>query len=130
MHDTADGGAFVVVQLLVENAVGEGAAVGHEIFADVAAGIGEARWKLIRSGEQEQARSLGAVGGKYDGFGLLQVSVALGVEIDGANGAAVFVGFDAMNVAVRANLAAAGFFRHRNNAGERRGFSADFAAEA
>jgi len=53
----------------------------------------------------------GAVGGKNHGFGFLQMNIALPVEIEGAGGAAVLVSLDAMDVAVRANFAAAGFFR-------------------
>jgi len=111
MHDAADRRTLVIVELLIKNAKGDGAAVGHEIFADVAAGVREARGKLIGSGEQQQARSFGAVGGKNHGFGFLQMNIALAVEIEGADCAAVLVSLDAMDVAVRANFAAAGFFR-------------------
>ncbi len=130
MHDAADSRALVIVQLLVESAVGERAAVGHEILADVAAGIRQAGGKLVGRGEQQKPRSFGAVGGKNHGFGFLQVGVALGIEIGGADHATVLVGLDAADVTVGANFATAGFFGHGNYAGERSGLRADFATEA
>src|SRR5215469_8976966 len=51
------------------------------------------------------------------------------VEVGCANYPAVCVGFDAMNVAVGTDFAAAGFFRHANDCCERAGLGADFAAE-
>src|SRR5437899_11691470 len=58
------------------------------------------------------------------------MGVALGIEIDGADGAAVFIGLDATDVTVGADLTAAGFFGHGNHAGERSGLCADFASES
>src|SRR5215472_19189405 len=51
------------------------------------------------------------------------------VEVGCTDDAAVRAGFDAMNVAVGTDFAAAGFFRHANDCCERAGFGADFAAE-
>src|SRR6267154_6255248 len=51
------------------------------------------------------------------------------IEVDSAGGAAVAIHFNAMDVGVRANFAAAGLFGYRNGSGKRTGFCADFAAE-
>src|SRR5713226_10289680 len=114
---------------MLEDGVGDAAAVEHEVLADYAAGVGEAVGELLVGGEEKQARSFGTVGADYDGFGFLQVRVALFVEVDGTGDAAVVVHFDAMDVGVGANLAAAGFLGHANGGGQRAGFCADFAAE-
>src|SRR5260370_21976949 len=55
--------------------------------------------------------------------------VALFVEVDGAGDEAVVVHFNAMDVGVRADFAAAGFLRHADGGGEGAGLCADFAAE-
>ena len=57
------------------------------------------------------------------------MGVALFVEIDGAGDAAVVVHFDAMDVRVGTDFAAAGFFRHADSSGEGARFCADLAAE-
>src|ERR1700732_4247893 len=55
--------------------------------------------------------------------------VALVVEINSAGDAAVAVHLNAMDVRVRTDFAASGFFRHADRRGERAGFCADFTAE-
>src|SRR5277367_2421568 len=57
------------------------------------------------------------------------MSILLGVEIDGASGAAAVIKFDAVNVGVRANLAMTGFFSNADSGGERAGLGADFASK-
>src|SRR6266436_1344869 len=129
MEEAADGETFVIIEGMLENGVGDTAAVEHEVFADHAAGIGEAVGKLFVGGQQKQAGSLRAVGADYDGFCFLQMRVALLVKVDRASHAAVVVHFDAMDVGVGANFAAAGFFRYADGGGEGAGLCADFAAE-
>src|SRR5207244_7614004 len=66
VQDAADGKAFVIVELFVENADGNGAGVKHQILADVAAGIGQAIRKFIGSGKQEEPRRFRAIRGEKD----------------------------------------------------------------
>src|SRR5882762_3852279 len=115
---------------MIEDAGGDAAAVEHEIFADDAAGVGETVGKLFVCGEQQKARSFGTISADDYGFGLLQVRVAMFVEVDSSGGAAVAIHFNAMDVGVRANFAAAGFFCYGNGSGKRTGLCADFAAES
>src|SRR6266852_2404711 len=129
MEEAANGETFVIIEWMLENGVGDTAAVEHEVFADDAAGIGEAVGKLLVRGEEKQAGRFRAVGADYDGFCFLQVRVALFVEVDRSGDAAVVVHFDAMDVGVGANFAAAGFFRYADGGGEGAGLCADFAAE-
>src|SRR5580704_12320021 len=129
VEDAADGEAFVIVERLFKYSRGNAAAVEHQILADIAAAIGEAIGKLLVGGEQEQTRSFRAVRADDDGFGFLALDVSPGVEINGAGGAAGGVKFDAMNVGIRADFAAAGFFGHANRGGEGAGCCADFATE-
>ena len=129
VKDAADGVALVVVGLLFKNADGDRAGVEHQIFADVAAGIGEPVGKFAGRGKQKQARSFGAVRGENDRFGFLQMYVFLVVEIDGAGGAAPFVDFNLVNVAVGTDFAFARFFGEGNHAGERAGLGSYFAGE-
>ncbi len=129
MEDAADREAFVIVEGMLENGGGDTAAVEHQVFANDAAGVGEAVGKLLVGGEEKQSRSFRAVGADHHSFGLLQMRVALFVEVDGAADAAVVVHFDAMDVGVRADFAAAGFLRHADGGGEGAGLCADFAAE-
>src|SRR5712664_39887 len=77
----------------------------------------------------ELAGPFRAVGADYDGFCFLQVRVALFVEVDRSGDAAVVVHFDAMDVGIGADFAAAGFFGHADGGGEGAGLCADFAAE-
>src|ERR1700738_4611227 len=114
---------------MLEHGSGDAAAVEHEVFAYDAAGIGEAIGKLFVGGEEKEARSFGAVGADDYCFGFLEMGVALFVEIDGAGDAAVVVHFDAMDVRVGTDFAAAGFFRHADSSGEGARFCADLAAE-
>src|SRR6267154_4998380 len=114
---------------MIEDAGRDAAAVEHEVFADDAAGVGETVGKLFVGGEKKETRSFGTVGADDYGFRFLQMRVAMFVEIDGAGGAAVAIHFDAMDVGVRANFAATGFFGYGNGGGQRAGFCADFAAE-
>src|SRR5882757_9514190 len=102
---------------MIEDASGYAAAVEHEVFADDAAGVGETIGKLFVGGEQQQARSFGAIGADDYSFGFLQMRVAMFVEIDGAGGAAVAIHFNAVDVGIRANLAAAGLFGYGNGGG-------------
>src|SRR5258706_11630619 len=102
---------------MIEDAGGHAAAVEHEIFADDAAGVGETVGKLFVCGKQQQARSFGAIGADDYGFGFLQVRVAMFVEVDGAGGAAVAIPFNAMDVGIGTNLAAAGLFGYGNGGG-------------
>src|SRR5580704_5483212 len=129
VEDAADGEAFVIVERLFKYGRRDAAAVEHQIFADIAAAVGEAIGKLLVGREQEQARSFRAVRADDDSFGFLAPDAALRVEINGAGGAAGGVKFDAVNVRVRADFAAAGFFGHANRGGERAGFCADLATE-
>src|SRR5436305_14922069 len=55
---------------------------------------------------------------------------ALLVEVGGADDAAICAGLDPVNIAIGADFAAAGLFRHSNDGGESAGFCADFAAKA
>ncbi len=55
MEEAADGETFVIIEGMLENGVGDTAAVEHEVFADDAAGIGEAVGKLLVRGEEKQA---------------------------------------------------------------------------
>src|SRR6266404_2597112 len=103
---------------MIEDAGGYAAAVEHEVFADDAAGVGEAVGKLFVGGEQKQARSFGAVGADDYGFGFLEMRVAMFVEIDGSGCAAVAIHFNAMDVGIGANFAAAGFFGYGNSCGK------------
>src|SRR5712671_7562268 len=100
---------------MIEDAGGDAAAVEHEVFTDDTAGVGETVGKLFVGGEQQQARSFGAIGADDYSFGFLQMRVAMFVEIDGAGGAAVAIQFDAMDVGIGANFAAAGFFGYGNS---------------
>src|SRR5882762_1212499 len=102
---------------MIEDAGGYAAAVEHEVFADDAAGVGETVGKLFVGGEQKKARSFGTVGADDYGFGSLEMRVAMFIEVDGAGGAAVAIQFNAMDVGVRANFAAAGFFSYGNGGG-------------
>src|SRR5712671_5001583 len=114
---------------VIEDAGGDAAAVEHEVFADDAAGVGETVGKLFVGGEKKETRSFGTVGADDYGFGFLQVRVAMFVEVDGAGGAAVAIHFNAMDVGVRANFAAAGFFGYGNSCGKRTRLCADFTAK-
>src|SRR5258708_16846555 len=129
MEEAADGEPFVIMEGMLEKGVGDTAAVEHEVFADDAAGMGEAVGKVLVRGEEKEAGRFRAVGADYDGFCFLQVRVALFVEVDRSGDAAVVVHFDAMDVGVGANFAAAGFFRYADGGGEGAGLCADFAAE-
>ncbi len=129
MEEAADGETFVIIEGMLENGVGDTAAVEHEVFADDAAGIGEAVGKLLVRGEEKQAGRFRAVGADYDGFCFLQMRIALLVKVDRASHAAVVVHLDAMDVGLGANLAMAGFLRHADGGGEGAGFCADLAAE-
>src|SRR5271167_1310146 len=129
VEDAADGKALVIVQRMLEDADGKRAAVEHQMLADFAAAVGEAVGKLFVGGEEKQARGFRAIGAHDDGFGFLALDVALRVEINSARSAAIGVEFDAVNVGVRTNFAAAGFFCHANSGGERAGFSSYFAGE-
>src|SRR5262249_43915663 len=62
VKDAADGEAFVVVELLVENAERDAAGVQHQVFANQTAGVGEAIGKLLGGRKQEQPGSFGSVG--------------------------------------------------------------------
>src|SRR5438874_1800567 len=55
---------------------------------------------------------------------------ALLVEVGGADDAAICAGLDPVNIAIGADFAAAGLFRHSNDGGESTRFCADFAAKA
>src|SRR5260370_41108938 len=103
---------------MFEESDGAGVAVEHQILSDEAAGVSEAIRKLFVGGEQEQARSLRAVGANDDGPGFLQMRVSLCVEINGAGSPAHLVCFDAMDVGVRPNFAAPGALRQRDDAGK------------
>src|SRR5882724_1363234 len=129
VQDAADGKAFVIVELFVENADGNGAGVKHQILADVAAGIGQAIREFIGSGKQEEPRRFRAIRGENDGFRLLQMDVFLFVEIDGAGGAAMFVHFNLVDVTIGTNFAFAGTFGERNHAGQRTRFGFDFTTK-
>src|SRR5712671_7193387 len=102
---------------MIEDAGGDAAAVEHEVFADDAAGVGETVGKLFVSGEEKEARSFGTIGADDYGFRFLQMRVAMFVEVDGSGGAAVAIHFDAMDVGIGANFAAAGFFCYGNGGG-------------
>src|SRR5260370_31540083 len=96
-----------------------GAVAGeHEVFAEEGAGVGEAIGKLLVGGEQEQARSLRAVGANNNRLSSLQMRIALLIEIDCASDAAQLVRFDAVDVRVRPNLAAPSALRQRDDAGK------------
>src|SRR5580692_5580708 len=99
------------------------------MLADHAAAIGEAVRKLLVGREQEQAGSFRAIRADDHGFCFLALDVALLIEINGASGTAIGIQFNAVHVRIRANLAAAGFFRHTNGGGKRTGFRADFAGK-
>src|SRR6267154_2374234 len=102
---------------MIEDAGGDAAAVEHGVFTDDPAGVGETVGRLFVGGEQQQARSFGAIGADDYSFGFLQMRVAMFVEIDGAGGAAVSIHFNAMDVGVGMNFAAAGLFGYRNGGG-------------
>src|SRR5580704_9444311 len=99
------------------------------MLADFAAAVGEAVGKLFVGGEEQKARGFGTVRAEYDSFGFLALNVPLCVEINGSGGAAVVVELDAVNVRIRADFAAAGFFGHADGGGQRTGFCSDFAGE-
>src|ERR1700732_4272978 len=98
MKQAADGETFVIVDGMLEDGGGDAAAVEHEIFADDAAGVGEAVGELLVGGEEKQARSFGAVGADDYSFGFLQMGVVLFVEVDSAGDTAVAVHLNAMDV--------------------------------
>src|SRR5712691_33151 len=129
VQEAADREALVIVEGMLEDARAGRVAVEHQIFANDAAGIGEAIGELLVGGEQKQTWSFGAVGADDHGLSSLQMRVALLVEVDGAGDTAVAVQFDAMDVGVRADFAAPGFLCHANRGGEGTGFCAHFAAE-
>jgi len=58
------------------------------------------------------------------------MGVALGIEIDGTDGAAVFVGLNATDVTVGADLQRPVFSAIGITLGERSGLCADFASES
>src|SRR5260370_6028905 len=99
MREGAAGGeTFVIIEGMHENGVGDTAAVEHEVFADDAAGIGEAVGKLLVRGEEKQAGRFRAVGADYDGFCFLQMRIALLLKVDRASHAALGVHLDSMDV--------------------------------
>ena len=91
VKDAADGKSFVIVERFVKHSISNRGGIGHEIFADKAAGVRKAVGKLIRRGKQEQSRSLGAIGTDDHGLSPLQVLVLLGVKVDDPGGFSVFV---------------------------------------
>src|SRR5206468_4279947 len=107
MEDAADSETLVVVQGVLENGSGDPAAVEHKVFANDAAGIGEAIGELFVGGKQKEPRSLRTIRAHNDGLGFLEVHVALFVEVGGADDTAGVIRLDAMHVRVRANFAAA-----------------------
>src|ERR1700752_2449220 len=110
---------------MLKDAHGDRAGVEHQILAYKNAGISEAIRKLLVGGEQKQARGFGAVGADDDCFGFLEMGVALLVEVDSTDGAAVSVGFNAMDVGIWSDFAAASFFSHANGSSQRTGFGAN-----
>src|SRR5208283_6087064 len=130
MQDSAVCETFVIVERMFKKAHATGVAINHQVFSNQTGRIGQAVGKLPIGRKQEQARGLRAVRADYNGLGPLQMRIFLLVEIDSASEAARTVHFQAMNVGIRANLAAAGALGHRDDAGERTGFCADFASEA
>src|SRR5579859_7045428 len=114
---------------MLEDRSGNAAAVEHEIFADDAAGIGQTVGELLTGGKKQQARSFRAIGADDNGFGLLQMRVALFVEVDSTGNPPVAVRRDAMNVRIRTNLAAGGFFSHADGGGQRARYGADFTTK-
>src|SRR5260370_938132 len=94
-----------MVERVFEYGGRDAAAVEHQIFADVAATIGEAVGKLFIGAEQKEARSLGAVRANDYGFGFLALEIALRGEINGAGGPAGGVQLDAVHIGIRADFA-------------------------
>src|SRR2546425_10701218 len=72
---------------------------------------------------------LRAICANYDRLGFLQVRVAFLVEVDRADGAAIRIRFDAMDIGIGANFAPAGLLRHSNSGRQRARFSADLATK-
>src|SRR5580693_5945514 len=107
----------IVERMLVERRDGA-AAIEHEVFADQAAGVGEAVGELLVRRKQKQARSFSSVCADDDRFGFLELRVAFFIEIDGAGRATVGVRFDAMDIRIGANFAAAGFLRCSDGGGK------------
>ncbi len=130
MQNAADGKSFVIVQRMFENGHAGGAGIHHQVFPDEAAGIGQTIRELLVRGKQQQPRSLRAIGANNHGLGFLQMDGSLLVEVRRAGNAAVRAGLDAVDVAVGADFAAPGFFRHSNDGRQRAGLGADFAAKA
>src|SRR5258708_9887190 len=103
---------------MFEETHGAGVAVEHQVFADEAAGVGEAIRKLLVGGEQEQARSLRAVGANNNRLSSLQMRIALLIEIACSSDAAQLVRFHAVDVRVRPHLAPPTALRQRDDAGQ------------
>src|SRR4029077_2847699 len=107
---------------MFEETYGAGVAIEHQVFADEAAGVGEAVRELPVGGEQEQARGFRAVGTNDDNFSFLQMSVALFIEINGAGDAAQLIRFNSMNIGIRPNLTTSTALRQGDDTGKRAGF--------
>jgi hypothetical protein len=72
----------------LEDGGGDAVAVEHEVFADVAGGVGEAVGMLFTGREKKKARRFCAVGAHDNGFGTLEMRGFLFVEVQSAGGAA------------------------------------------
>src|SRR5260370_42406780 len=88
-----------------KNGVGDTADVEHEVFADDAAGIGEAVGKLLVRRGEKQAGRVRAVGADYDGFCFVEWRVASFVEVDRSGGSAVVVSLDGTDGGVGGDVA-------------------------
>src|SRR6266849_2304047 len=117
VQHAADVVALVIVQGVLEQTDNEPVAVEHDVFADQAAGIGEAVGELRVGRKQKQARGFGAVGANYHCLSLLQMRVALLIEVHCADRAPIGVRLDAMHVRIGTNFAAPRALRHSNGGG-------------
>src|SRR5260370_885502 len=121
---------LVVVERVLELTEDNSITVEHQIFAHDPAGIREAVGKLFVGRKQEQARSFRAIGADHYSLGLLQMRVALLIEANDASRAPIGIRFDAMDIRIGTNFAAARLLRYSNDRSQGARFGADFAPEA
>src|SRR5260370_58706 len=109
---------LVVVERMLELPGDRAAAVEHQVLSNQAAGVREPVGKLFVGRQQKQARRLCTVGAHHNRLGLLQIRVALLIEVNGPGRASIAIRLDAMNVRIGANLAPASAFRDADGGDE------------
>ena len=114
MEHAADTVTFVIVERLVVDAGNCAAAIEHQVLANQAARVREAIGELLVCGKQKQTRCFSAIGADDHGFGFLEMRVAFLVEINCTDGTAIGIQFDAMNIRIGADFAAASALGHAN----------------